>query len=123
MSKHFSRLDAARALDELPPETPLQALHKFFESAVWQQSEHRNNLDITKALLRADHLKVSDEYQQRRSRRVVVTAGKRCKVSGAKIGTSAFAVYPNNMCVLLSENADVHVCPVTGRNFKEHPVD
>jgi hypothetical protein len=27
------------------------------------------------------------------------------------------------MCVLLSENADVHVCPVTGRNFKEHPVD
>jgi len=123
MSKYFSRLDPAKALDVLPPETSLRSLHNFFESAVRQHSEHRNNLDITKALLRADHLKVSDEYQQRRSRRVVVTAGKRCKVSGAKLGTSAFLVYPNNTCVLLGEKSDVHVCPVSGRNFKESPAD
>jgi len=105
MSKYFERVDAAKALDVLPPSTSLRSLLPFFESAIRQNSEVRKSLQISKALLKADHVKISQEYHVRRSRRILITGGKRCKVSQKRIGTSAFAVYPNNVVVLLGERA------------------
>ena len=44
MSKYFERLDPAKALDILPPNTPLRSLQPFFESAV--SAAGISNLDI-----------------------------------------------------------------------------
>uniref|UniRef100_A0A7S1GX58 Vacuolar sorting protein 39/Transforming growth factor beta receptor-associated zinc finger domain-containing protein n=1 Tax=Hemiselmis andersenii TaxID=464988 RepID=A0A7S1GX58_HEMAN len=121
MSKHFERLDPAKALDILPPTTPLRSLQPFFESAFRRHCELSKAQQISKALVKADHVAVLHDYHVRRSRSVQVTAGRKCKVSGKKVGTSAFVVYPNNVVVLLGEKPHPHICPVTGRDFKEAP--
>ena len=52
------RVDAARALEVLPGSTPLRSLLPFFESSLQKTSEMRKNLQISKALHKADHVKV-----------------------------------------------------------------
>ena len=58
MSRYFERVDASKALDVLPASTPLRSLLPFFESAIRQNSEFRKNLQITKALHKAEHITV-----------------------------------------------------------------
>ena len=46
MSRHFERVEAPRALEVLPPSTPLKSLLPFFESAMRQNSELRKTLQV-----------------------------------------------------------------------------
>jgi hypothetical protein len=123
MSRYFERLDPAKALDVLPANTSLRSLQPFFESAFRTNSETSKSLQISKALIKADHVQVLHDYHTRRNRSVQITSGRKCRVSGKKIGTSAFVVYPNNTVVLLGEKPLPNVDPVTGRDFSTAPWD
>ncbi|KNC56116.1 vesicle fusion protein [Thecamonas trahens ATCC 50062] len=113
LNAYSSRIDIPRALELLPPDTPLASLLPFFDAVLKSKSElYRRNL-VLRNLLRSENLLVREQLIQERSRYVVIEENRMCGVCHKRILSSqSFAVYPNNVVVhYRCASKDRDVCP------------
>ena len=84
----------------------------------------RHEAQVIRGLSRALQQQTSQQLQQLRGRRVVVTPDRVCEVSSKPVGDRVFVVYPNSTLVLFGAASPAdNVCPVTGRDFAQQPLE
>jgi Vam6/Vps39-like protein vacuolar protein sorting-associated protein 39 len=117
LQQHYDRIDAARALDLLPGDTPIFEIMPFFKAVLGHNQKLRRGNQVIKHLRRSENLQVRESYLNSREQRIFIDPGTECRRCHKKIGTSAFARYPNGVVVHYICFDDKYTCPVTGQVF------
>jgi len=97
LHKHYMRMDCARALHLIPDNTPIVMLLPFFKAVLSKNAHTRRKNQITKHLLRAEHLQVRRDNLAAGRPRVEINLETKCSRCGKRIGSSAFARYPSGV--------------------------
>jgi hypothetical protein len=118
LNRYYTRINAAKALDLLPPEIALEQLLPFLEAVIRDNTKNRRNNQVVKNLLKTESLQVRFQHMKARSRAVKIYEGRLCPVCNKRLGTSVFACYPNGVVVHFICFKDKSVCPVTGTRFQ-----
>jgi len=119
LSKHYQHIDVPKALELLPPNTPVGQLYDLIESVIRNNTKNRRNNQVVKNLLKSESLQVRDRLIQARSKSVKIYEDRMCPVCTKRLGNSAFACYPNGVIVHYSCFRDKFVCPHTGTVFNK----
>jgi len=118
LSKYYQYIDIPRALDLLPPSTPISNLFTVFEAALRNNSKTRRNNQVVKNLLKSENLQIREQLIRARSKVIKINDGTMCPVCSKRLGQSVFACYPNGIVVhYICSKGDRFVCPVTGTKF------
>ncbi|XP_072972128.1 vacuolar sorting protein 39 [Typha angustifolia] len=95
LSQRWDKINGAQALKLLPRETKLQNLLPFLEPLLKKSSEHRRNCSVVKNLIFRSNLQVKEDLYSCRQTVLKIDGDSTCSLCHKRIGTSAFAVYPN----------------------------
>jgi len=95
LSQKWDRINGAQALKLLPRVTKLQNLLQFLEPLLRTSSEGRRNYSVIKSLRYSENFQVKEELYKHRRTVVKIDGDRTCSLCSKKIGSSAFAVYPN----------------------------
>ena len=99
LSKYFDRISPVAALESLPPETPLQALWPYFAKLLCHNNHLYRDQQIIKQLLKVEFFAMKEQYLEASRGRVVCDSTTTCSKCNKKLGSSAFARYPNGQIV------------------------
>eukprot|EP01090_Pellita_catalonica_P022119 TRINITY_DN8476_c0_g1_i1.p1 TRINITY_DN8476_c0_g1~~TRINITY_DN8476_c0_g1_i1.p1 ORF type:complete len:678 (+),score=95.53 TRINITY_DN8476_c0_g1_i1:189-2222(+) len=119
LNKRHNFINAAKALELLPPTTPIQILSHFLENVLREKTKMKRELQIEKNLLKLENLRVRSERIEARSKVIKIYNGRECPVCSKHIRGSVFAVYPNGVVVHFMCAQDKNICPVTGVDFRK----
>ena len=111
LNKHYQKMDAAQVLDFLPPSIQITDMTYFLSNIIKDKMQQRRNSLVLKSLLYAEHLQVHEQRVFHQSNKCVITEERACRVCHKRIGTSAFALYPNGIIVHLYCCKDRKVYP------------
>lgn len=100
LSKRWDRINGAQALRLLPRVTKLQNLLPFLEPLLRKSREGLHNYSIIKSLRYNENLQVKEELYKHRRTVLKIDGDSTCSYCHKKMGTSAFAVFPNGKTVL-----------------------
>ena len=99
LTQRWGHITWEAAAKEVPEEAPLQGLLGYLDPLFRHAWEGRRYLAVVKSLRRAEHLGVRTEVVGGQRRRVVMTGEGLCGICGKRIGTSVFAVTPQDTAV------------------------
>ncbi|XP_026160384.1 vam6/Vps39-like protein isoform X1 [Mastacembelus armatus] len=108
---HHSKLNTTKAINLLPANTQIREIRVFLESVLEEKAQRKRCNQVLKSLLQAEFLRVQEERIFHQQVKCVITEEKICRVCKKKIGTSAFARYPNGVVVHYFCCKDRNVCP------------
>ncbi|XP_068607816.1 vam6/Vps39-like protein [Brachionichthys hirsutus] len=108
---HHSKLDTTKAINLLPANTQIREIRVFLESVLEEKAQRKRCNQVLKSLLQAEFLRVQEERIFHQQVKCVITEEKTCRVCKKKIGTSAFARYPNGVVVHYFCCKDRNLCP------------
>ncbi|XP_037342949.1 vam6/Vps39-like protein [Pungitius pungitius] len=108
---HHSKLDTSKAINLLPANTQIREIRVFLESVLEEKAQRKRCNQVLKSLLQAEFLRVQEERIFHQQVKCVITEEKTCRVCRKKIGTSAFARYPNGVVVHYFCCKDRNACP------------
>lgn len=111
LNKHYQKIDVAQVLDFLPANTEIKEIKFFLLNVLKDKMQQRRNSLVLKSLLYAEHLQVHEQRIFYQSNKCVITEERACRVCHKRIGTSAFARYPNGIIVHYYCCKDRTVCP------------
>jgi len=112
LNKYNQKIDVAQTLDLLPATTEVKDIRVFLMRVLQDKIQQRRSSMVLKSLLYRDHLQVHEQRIFYQSKKCVITEERACRVCHKRIGTSAFAMYPNNVIVHYYCCKDRRVCPV-----------
>lgn len=116
---HAEEVDPYCALELLPAHVPIATLAEWLHASLRALEARGRAAQVARNLLKADSLAVRGALGEARREQVVLEPDTPCAVCGKRIGTAAFARYPNAVVAHLVCSADsVHVCPVTREDFR-----
>ena len=107
MAKHGARLPASSTLELIPPALPVKELEFYFRGRMRNATTITNEARIVAALRKVDavrvegRLKLGDDLQGARSRKVRVDEERVCPVCHKRLGGSVISVFPDNSVVHL----------------------
>jgi hypothetical protein len=117
LNKYYKQIDAPKALDLLPINSPIQQLAPFFKNVILERTNSCNDTQIRKNLLKLENIQVHEKLIYARSHMVKITENRECPVCHKRLGKHVFARYPNGVVVDYKCCRDPQVCPVTGTQF------
>lgn len=118
LNKYHDRIDIVKALDILPPETPIAQLYYVFECLIRESNANRRTAQVVKNLLKSENLLVREQFVRVRSPSLKVTTDRMCPACNRRLGLSGLALYPNGVVVHYGCCKDREICPVTKTVFK-----
>jgi len=107
MTKHFSRINPAKALELLPADTVVRSMQPFFDAVMRKNNELRRMYQVERNLLKTQNLQVREESIALKSQSIRVSRDRMCNVCGKRIGTSVFAYFPDGTVVHLMCAKDI----------------
>ncbi|KAG0022469.1 Vam6/Vps39-like protein [Entomortierella chlamydospora] len=99
LTRHGTHIDPAAVLGLLPASTRVDQLYKFFEKSIRESIKTKHMDMIVKNLLKAERLQTQEQLNFYRSRRVKITEDRMCPKCNKRIGSTAFAVFPDGVVV------------------------
>ncbi|XP_029683915.1 vam6/Vps39-like protein isoform X2 [Takifugu rubripes] len=108
---HHSKLNTTKALNLLPANVQIKEIQVFLESVLEEKAQRKRCNQVVKSLLQAEFLRVQEERIFHQQVKCVITDEKTCRVCKKKIGSSAFARYPNGVVVHYFCCKDRSACP------------
>eukprot|EP00002_Diphylleia_rotans_P040852 TRINITY_DN9805_c0_g1_i1.p1 TRINITY_DN9805_c0_g1~~TRINITY_DN9805_c0_g1_i1.p1 ORF type:complete len:839 (+),score=133.42 TRINITY_DN9805_c0_g1_i1:97-2613(+) len=117
LDQHFCKIDTAKALEMLPPQTSISHLLPFFEAILREETKSRRENQIVRNIHKSENLHVRESLIRSRLPVVKVTEDLACSICKRRIWPSAFYRYPNGTVVHFGCCKDKHVCPRTGIDF------
>jgi len=111
MHQHYQKIDVAQALEMLPSTSQVKDLLVFLNKVLEDKMAQRRARQIFKSLLYSEHLQVHEQRIFYQSKKCAVTDERACGVCHKRIGTSAFARYPNGVIVHYYCCKDRRICP------------
>lgn len=123
LNKHYSKINAAKALNLLPSDLPIFQMYEYFEAVLRNLAEKKRNNQVISQLLRSENLQIREDMINETSTPIKMDEDTDCPVCGRSIpGSSAFARYPNGTVVHYGCcKEDYYVCPKTGVRFGYPP--
>jgi len=119
LNKHYTKIDAPKALELLPDSCPIQLLAPFFENVIKDRAKNKRDKQVMHSLFKLENLQVQDSLIKARATAVKITEKRLCPVCDKRIGAAVFAHYPNGVVVHYKCCKDKNVCPVTGTVFNK----
>lgn len=101
LNRHYIKIDIPKALQLLPPNTPLADLRPFFENVLRDTGRRRRAQQIMKNLLKSENLQVKEQAIYARSRVIKVDEFRQCPACSRPLRLSAFASFPDGSIVHL----------------------
>ena len=111
LNQHYTKLDVSQTLELLPMTTPIKEITSLLINVFQDKMQQKRNLIILKSLLHAEHLQINEQRIFYQSKKCIMTDERACRVCHKRIGTSAFAMYPNNVVVHYYCCKDRRECP------------
>lgn len=111
LNTHYQKIDVSQALDLLPAATEVNDITVFLLNVLKDKMQERRNCLLLKSLLYAEHLQMHEQRVFYQSKKCTITEERACCVCHKRIGTSAFAMYPNDVIVHYYCCKDRRVCP------------
>lgn len=108
---HHSKISTSQAINLLPANTQIGEIGLFLQNVLEENAQRKRCDQVLKSLLQAQFLRVQEERIFHQQVKCVITEEKTCRVCRKKIGTSAFARYPNGVVVHYFCCRDRSVCP------------
>lgn len=112
LNEHNQKIDVIQALELVPACTEVKEIRAFLMSVLQEKMQHQRKNLVLKSLLYAEHLQVHEQRVFYQSKKCVITEERACRVCHKRIGTSAFAMYPNGVIVHYYCCKDRRVCPI-----------
>ena len=112
LNKHNQKFDIAQTLDLLPQTTQIGDIRLFLMRVLQEKIQQRRSSMVLKSLYHSDHLQVHEQRVFYQSTKCTITEERACRVCHKRIGTSAFAMYPNGVIVHYYCCKDRRICPV-----------
>ena len=94
LAKHSPRLDAAKALTQIPIEIPIGQLESFFTKHIRKESTALNEARIVSELRKIELLRMESRAMRLRSNKVIVQEETVCPYCHKRLGQSVIAVIP-----------------------------
>ncbi|CAD5113361.1 DgyrCDS2533 [Dimorphilus gyrociliatus] len=98
LKRHANKIDTAKALELLPPATKLKDLKIFLENVLDHQAVYKRRCQLLRSLHFSEYLQVQRDRIRAQGVKFEVRNNV-CAVCNERIGTSAFARYPNGIIV------------------------
>lgn len=111
LNQHFDKLDISQTLELLPITTPVNEITALLMNVFQDKMQQKRNSLVLKSLLHAEHLQVHEQRIYYQSKKCLMTDERACRVCHKRIGTSAFAMYPNGVVVHYYCCKDRRECP------------
>ena len=111
LCKYAKRIEITEALDMLPPQTKLKDISTFLTTVLKDKMQNKRSASVRKSLLYADHLQIYEQKIYYQSTKCEINEERGCRMCHKRIGTSAFARYPNGVIVHYYCFKDRKVCP------------
>lgn len=120
LNKHIYKFKRPQeALSLLPEDAPLHIVKHVLKAIVKSSLQRKKQTQVKRNLYRSENLKVKELWIHERSRRVKIDSSTMCMVCKKKLGTSAFATYPNGVVVHFHCSKDaLDIDPITGLQFR-----
>ncbi|XP_064600177.1 vam6/Vps39-like protein [Liolophura sinensis] len=99
LESHASKVDTAQALEMLPANTEVKQILTYLENVMEEKAASKRSCQVLKSLLYAENLQVHEQRIHYQKVKCVITEEKNCKVCRKRIGSSAFARYPDGVIV------------------------
>jgi len=112
LNKYNQKIDITQTLELLPQTTEVKDIHIFLMRVLKEKIQQRRSSMVLKSLFYRDHLQVHEQRIYYQSTKCVITEERACRVCHKRIGTSAFAMYPNGVIVHYYCCKDRRICPV-----------
>ncbi|PRP83726.1 hypothetical protein PROFUN_09058 [Planoprotostelium fungivorum] len=120
LNKHYKRMNVTKALELLPPTTPIRQLYPVLEAVVRDSTTEKRNDQVVKNLLKSENRETREALIRARSRAIHINEERMCPVCSKRLGPNVFACYPNNVVTHYACCKDKFTCPVTGRSFRDN---
>ena len=111
LNEHYQKIDVAQALELLPSTTEVKDVTVFLTNIMKDKMQQRRSCLVLKSLLYAEHLQMHEQRVFYQSKKCVITEERACRVCHKRIGTSAYARYPNGVIVHYYCCKDRRICP------------
>lgn len=95
LNEHYKEIDIAKALNLIPPNTPLSKLYFYFENVICDINKDRRTKQIQMNLQAAERMKTQSELLNLRSNIVKITDDQYCTVCNEKINLMIFSRFPD----------------------------
>lgn len=113
-----------QVLQQVPASVPLRVLSEFVTQATQRLVHRMQATQVTRHVESAQHMARTLELLQRQQAHALITKDSVCPVTGARIvERGAFLRFPNGVVTVPLHNRPLHICPVSGRNFRDEPVE
>ncbi|KAF2074658.1 hypothetical protein CYY_004053 [Polysphondylium violaceum] len=124
LNNYYTEMDPIKVIQLLPESIQLHGgiseyLIKSFNYSISQQRESK----IVKSLQKSLNFQTKSEYMRVCSSSILIGSEKRCPVCSKPIGDRVFVYFPNGTVVHFKCFQIPYICPVSGRNFKNDPID
>lgn len=116
LNEHNQKIDVIQALELLPATTEVKDIRMFLMNVLQDKMQQQRKYMVLKSLLYAEHLQVHEQRVFYQSKKCTITEERACRVCHKRIGTSAFAMYPNGVIVHYYCCKDRRVCPTDLEN-------
>ena len=118
---HATQVDAKKALEKLPIDTPIERLQPYLEAVLRARSSEHRDSQVVKQLLKKEHLLVMQELAKMHQQHVVISREMQCANPNCQRrfqGDGAFVRYSSGQvvhyaCWKANKNKD----PVTGEEL------
>ena len=99
LTVHWQHIDAVKALELLPPSTPIALLYPYLVRVMRGQRAERRRGEVVKQLRRGENVQVRLDWMEVRREGVVMDEAVVCGRCGKKMGSASFARYPDGSVV------------------------
>jgi len=118
LNSHYNKhINTTKALDLLPADARITQLCPFFEAVLRDHADLQRKKQIEKSLRKYEKIQIQFQHCNARSVAINISETRTCPVCKKRIGTSAFAYYPNGIVVHFKCSKDKDVCPVSKQRF------
>eukprot|EP01128_Nolandella_sp_AFSM9_P008927 TRINITY_DN5578_c0_g1_i1.p1 TRINITY_DN5578_c0_g1~~TRINITY_DN5578_c0_g1_i1.p1 ORF type:complete len:959 (+),score=183.30 TRINITY_DN5578_c0_g1_i1:124-2877(+) len=126
IEKYPSKLDPLQVVKNLPSSVPLKLISAYLMHALKQTSSRLKQTQVARNVESSQAMKKQIALLRQQKHHSVVSRDTVCPVTGSKlVKNSAFLRFPNGVVTAALPPSELprHICPVTGRNFKDEPMD
>ena len=111
LNEHYDKLEISQTLELLAVSTTVQQVSLLLTNVFQEKMQQKRNSHVLKSLLQAEHLQIQEQRIHHESKKCTMTDERACRVCHKRIGTSAFAMYPNGVVVHYYCCKDRRTCP------------
>lgn len=104
---HGARVEAGSTLELLPTTVPMHSLGNFLKRNLCELMSSLHSAHINLSLLRAERSRLNQRLVQLKSEPILLESSTLCPVCLKRIGTSAFAIFPDRRVVHYSCQSQV----------------